>query len=66
MTDAKLTSVTEDIKQLYARFHEAYKELRRAWLKTGGGMEMQIQIRDEAAERRSVAARKAAARRKKT
>jgi hypothetical protein len=58
--------VTKDLEQLYKRFYAAYKALRRAWLKTGGGMDMQIQIRDEAAERRSVAARKAAAKRKKT
>lgn len=39
-----------DIKQLYERFHEAYRELRAAWLKTGGGMDMEIKIRDASAE----------------
>lgn len=67
-TDRQLTQET-DIKQLYKSFQKAYHELRKAWIKTGGGMDMQIQIRDEGAERafqrRSAAAKKGAEKRRK-
>jgi len=56
-----------DISVLYKQFLQAYKTLRKAWLKTGGGMDMEIKIRDAGAERefkqRSAAARKGAAKR---
>lgn len=59
----------KDIKVLSDRFWNAYHALRQEWLKTGGGMEMQLQIRDASAEasfqRRSAAAKKSVARRRK-
>ena len=51
-----------DVKVLFERFNDAYQELRDAWLKTGGGMDMEVKIRDAAAEvayqRRREAAKK--------
>lgn len=68
MTDS-LNRDQQSIDVLTKRFLAAYKELRRAWLKTGGGMEMQVQFRDADAEkafqRRSAAAKKGAAKRRK-
>lgn len=53
---------------LMERLQSAYKQLREAWVKIGGGMDMQLQIRDPEAqrvfERRSAAAKKGAARRR--
>lgn len=67
MSEGSRTSET-DFKQLYERFHQAYRELREAWVKTGGDMEMEITIRDAAAEaqyqRRSAAAKKGGAKRR--
>ena len=63
-------STDEDISVLMQRFQDAYRALREAWLKeTGGGMDMELKIRDAGAEaafkRRSAAAKKGAAKRAK-
>lgn len=57
-----------DIQQLHERFNAAYRELRAAWLKTGGGMDLTLKIRDAEAEaafrRRSAATKSAQAKRR--
>lgn len=58
----------KDVKVLFDRFYEAYQELREAWLRTGGGMDMEVKIRDAAAEvayqRRCETAKKGGAKRR--
>ncbi len=67
MTTEAPTSET-DIKPLFDRFYEAYRALRTEWLKTGGGMDMELKIRDTSAEiayqRRSEAAKRGGAKRR--
>ena len=62
-------ALSEDFGALRDRFFDAYKAMRQAWLKTGGGMDMKLNIRDAAAEiefhRRSAAAKKGAAKRRR-
>jgi hypothetical protein len=57
-----------DIKPLFDHFYEAYQALRDEWLKTGGGMDMELRIRDASAEatylRRSEAAKRGGAKRR--
>ncbi len=57
----------QDIEVLSERFWDAYKTFRQEWLKTGGGMEMELKVRDRGAEeefqRRSAAAKKGAMKR---
>lgn len=57
-----------ELKVLFDSFWAAYRELRAQWLKTGGGMDLDLKIRDASAEanyqRRSVAAKKGAVRRR--
>jgi hypothetical protein len=62
------TTSEPDIKQLSDNFWDAYKVMREAWLKTGGGMDMELKVRDAAAEtayqHRSAAAKKGGAKRR--
>lgn len=69
MSDVIRRTADDDLKRLSTAFWDAYYAMRKEFLKTGGGMEMQLQIRDAAAEakfkRRSAAAKKGAAKRRK-
>lgn len=66
---SEVKSAEDESRALMERFQESYRVLREAWLKTGGGMEMELKIRDIGAEaefqRRSAAAKKGAAKRSK-
>lgn len=42
----------EKLPVLWDRFYEAFKQLRAEFSKSGGSIEMQIQVRDAAAEAR--------------
>ncbi len=44
------TPEQQDIRILSDRFWDAYKTLRQEWLKTGGGMDIELKIRDRSAE----------------
>jgi hypothetical protein len=57
--------VSEDeLKVLGYRFWQAYAAFREAWTKTGGGIDLELKVRDAAAEliyqRRCTAAHKGA------
>lgn len=68
MTSSSVTSEQDTIKVLSDRFWDAYKAMRQEWLKTGGGMDIELSIRDASAEanyqRRRIAAKKGAAKRR--
>jgi hypothetical protein len=53
-----------DVKVFFDRFYEAYQALRDVWIKTGGGMDMEIKIRDSTAELSYQHRREAAKKRK--
>lgn len=56
------------VQRLFKRFWDSYRELRTEWMKTGGGMDMEIKVRDASAEReftrRSKAAKEGATKRR--
>jgi hypothetical protein len=65
MTEKEARTEEQNIKQLADAFWDAYKALRQAWLETGGGMDMEIKVRDASAEATYQKRRQAAAARKR-